>query len=167
MKRQPPSPASAHETRASAGEQLRYRVREGHLLQVDDATSLRMAGIRQKSTRPELLVGKLLRALGLRYRLSNRDLPGSPDFANRRARWAVFVHGCFWHRHGCSASTTPARNREFWEAKFARNLARDARSIEELRVSGYRVLVVWECETKRAESELLARLSQEFATIDT
>jgi DNA mismatch endonuclease (patch repair protein) len=151
---------------AAAPEPLRYRVREGHLLQVDDATSLRMAGIRQKSTRPELLVGKVLRALGLRYRLTNRDLPGSPDFANRRARWALFVHGCFWHRHGCSASTTPTRNREFWEAKFARNLERDARSLEELRAGGYRVIVVWECETKRGEAETLARLSQEFAAIE-
>jgi DNA mismatch endonuclease (patch repair protein) len=170
MKRQPssvsPREPPAAEGKVAAVEPLHYRVREGHVLEVDDATSLRMAGIRQKSTRPELLVGKLLRALGLRYRLTNRDLPGSPDFAHRRARWALFVHGCFWHRHGCSATTTPARNREFWEAKFARNVARDARSIEELRASGYRVIVVWECETKRGEAELLARLSQEFASLD-
>ena len=157
------SPRKPPATEGPASETLRYRQREGHLLQVDDATSLRMAGIRQKSTRPELLVGKVLRALGLRYRLTNRDLPGSPDFANRRARWALFVHGCFWHRHGCGASTTPTHNREFWEAKFARNLARDAGAIEELRASGYRVIVVWECETKRGEAEILARLSRELA----
>jgi DNA mismatch endonuclease (patch repair protein) len=171
MKRQRSSTLSPREAPAAAleatgAEPLRYRMREGHLLQVDDATSLRMAGIRQKSTRPELLVGKVLRALRLRYRLINRDLPGSPDFANRRARWALFVHGCFWHRHGCSASTTPTRNREFWEAKFARNLARDAQSLEELRTSGYRVIVVWECETKRGEAEILSRLSEEFAAIE-
>jgi DNA mismatch endonuclease (patch repair protein) len=168
MKRQRSSSVSPREApvvalAATAAEPLRYRMREGHLLQVDDATSLRMAGIRQKSTRPELVVGSVLRALGLRYRLTNRDLPGSPDFANRRARWALFVHGCFWHRHGCSATTTPTRNGEFWQAKFARNLARDARALEELRVAGYRVIVVWECETKRGEAELLARLEREFA----
>jgi DNA mismatch endonuclease (patch repair protein) len=168
MKPQRPSSLAAHRatTRAagaSAPEPLRYRLREGHLLQVDDATSRRMAGIRQKSTRPELLVGKVLRALGLRYRLTNRDLPGSPDFANRRARWALFVHGCFWHRHGCSATTTPTRNREFWEAKFARNVARDARSLEELRAGGYRAVVVWECETRRGEAELEVRLRRELA----
>jgi DNA mismatch endonuclease (patch repair protein) len=168
----PPRPSSASPRRAAAAATqleaaapVRYRMREGHLLQVDDVTSLRMAGIRQKSTRPELLVGQVLRALGLRYRLTNRDLPGSPDFANRRARWALFVHGCFWHRHGCSATTTPTRNREFWEAKFARNLARDARALQELRAGGYRVIVVWECETKRGQAELVARLSREFAQL--
>lgn len=161
-----PREASAAEANATAAEPVRYRLREGHLLQVDDATSLRMAGIRQRATRPELVVGKVLRALGLRYRLTNRDLPGSPDFANRRARWALFVHGCFWHRHGCSATTTPTRNREFWAAKFERNMARDARSLGELRAGGYRVIVVWECETKRGEAELLARLTREFAAID-
>src|SRR5688572_15632999 len=111
----------------------RYRVREGHLLEVDDATSARMGLVRQKGTRPELLVRRALSALGHRFRLANRDLPGSPDIANRSRRWAVFVHGCFWHRHGCKASTTPARNREFWEAKFARNVARDQRRAGELR----------------------------------
>ena len=160
-----PREAPAAATEAAAAQPLRYRMREGHLLQVDDATSLRMAGIRQKATRPELLVGKVLRALGLRYRLTNRDLPGSPDFAHRRARWALFVHGCFWHRHGCSATTTPTRNREFWEAKFTRNLARDARAIEELRADGYRVIVIWECETKQGEAEVLERLSREFAAL--
>ena len=162
----PAAVAEAAVAEAPVPEALRYRVREGHLLQVDDATSLRMAGIRQKSTRPELVVGKLLRALGRRYRLITRDLPGSPDFAHRRARWALFVHGCFWHRHGCSATTTPTRNREFWEAKFARNQARDARAIEELRAGGYRVIVVWECETKRGETAILERLSQEFGALD-
>jgi DNA mismatch endonuclease (patch repair protein) len=143
---------------------LRYRLREGHLLQVDDATSLRMAGVRQKATRPEQLVGSALRALGQRYRLNNKDLDGSPDFANRRAGWVLFVHGCFWHRHGCRATTTPTRNREFWEAKFARNVARDLRTAEALRAGGYRVIVIWECETKRGEAELQERLRSAFQT---
>jgi DNA mismatch endonuclease (patch repair protein) len=108
-----------------------------------------MGRVRQKATLPELLVRSALAELGQRYRLQNRDLPGSPDLANRRARWAIFVHGCFWHRHGCSATTTPTRNRDFWEAKFARNVARDARAIAALEELGYRVIVIWECETKR------------------
>ena len=95
-----------------------------------------------------------------------RSLPGSPDIVLPKYKAIVFVHGCFWHRHGCSATTTPTRNREFWEAKFARNVARDARALDELRAGGYRVIVVWECETKRGEAELLERLSREFAAID-
>ena len=136
----------------------RYSQREGHLLLVDDATSERMGRVRQKGTRPELVLRALLRSLGHRFRLANRDLDGSPDIANRRRRWAVFVHGCFWHRHGCKATTTPSRNREFWEAKFQRNVARDRRSEEALRAQGYTVVVVWECETKRAPELLRERL---------
>jgi DNA mismatch endonuclease (patch repair protein) len=158
-----PAPAADASGAGLGAGSLRYRVREGHVLQVDDATSARMAGVRQKATQPELLVASLLRRLGQRYRLNNRDLDGSPDFANRRGRWALFVHGCFWHRHGCSATTTPTRNREFWEAKFARNLARDARCAEALRAAGYRVIVIWECETKRGAPGLLERLRSELA----
>ena len=140
----------------------RYRVREGHVLEVDDVTSARMARVRQKATRPELVVRRALRALGQRYRLTNRDLDGSPDLANRRARWVIFVHGCFWHRHGCKATTTPTRNRAFWEAKFARNRARDQRSIAALEACGYRVIVVWECQTKRGEAEIREFLRPTF-----
>jgi len=79
----------------------------------------------------------------------NRDLPGSPDIANRARKWAVFVHGCFWHRHvGCKRTTTPTRNRSFWIEKFRANIARDARVQAVLRSEGYRVIVVWECETE-------------------
>jgi len=156
----PPSPAAG-------AQPVRYRLREGHLLQVDDATSLRMAGVRQKATRPELLVGNALRALGQRYRVNNKDLDGSPDFANRRAGWVLFVHGCFWHRHGCRATTTPTRNREFWEAKFLRNVARDSRTAEALRAEGYGVIVIWECETKQGEAELHERLRLAFQALSS
>ena len=92
----------------------------------DAATSLRMAGIRQHSTKPELAVRRPFAELGASYRISNRDLPGSPDIANRRQKWAIFVHGCYWHRHaGCARTTTPTRNRAAWKAKFAANVARD------------------------------------------
>jgi len=131
---------------------------------VDDETSVRMGLVRQKGTRPELTVRRLLVELGHRYRLTNRDLTGSPDVANRQQAWAVFVHGCFWHRHGCKATTTPGRNREFWEAKFARNVARDRRSIEALEAAGFKVVVIWECQTKQGDEvvrqELLRRLGR-------
>jgi DNA mismatch endonuclease (patch repair protein) len=130
-----PSPASAAPSR--------------HDLVVDAETSARLGRIRQHGTSAELTVRKLLHALGRRFRVHNRDLPGSPDIANRSRKWAVFVHGCFWHRHAhCKRATTPSRNREFWLQKFDANVARDARVQAALREQGYRVLVVWECETE-------------------
>lgn len=117
-------------------------------LVVDAETSARLGRVRQKGTTPELAVRSVLRLLGAHYRTSNRDLPGSPDVANRAGRWAIFVHGCFWHRHtGCRRTTTPSRNRDFWLAKFAGNVARDARAIASLEAMGFSVLVLWECET--------------------
>jgi len=121
----------------------------GGALEVDAETSRRLGRIRQQDTTPERAVRRFLYAIGVRFRVRNRDLPGSPDVANRAARWAVFVHGCFWHRHpNCRRSTTPKRSREFWVAKFEANVARDARAVEELRSRGYRVVVIWECETE-------------------
>ena len=126
--------------------------RDGFTLRTDTETSARMANIRQSGTTPELAVRQIVSSLGHRYRLYNKDLPGSPDLANRSKGWAIFVHGCYWHRHkGCKRTTTPKRNRDFWEAKFARNVARDKRVIRQLRRDGYRVLVVWECQTKTPE----------------
>jgi DNA mismatch endonuclease, patch repair protein len=140
-----------------------YRVREGHVLEVDDATSTRMAKVRQNATRPERVVRQILSALGQRYRLENRDLPGSPDLANRSRKWAIFVHGCFWHRHGCKASSTPAHNREFWQAKFLRNVERDARAVAALQARGYTVIVIWECQTKRAPDAVRAEVARVLA----
>lgn len=135
-------------------------VRKSRLgLVVDEATSARMARIRQKHTAPEIAVRRALTRLGLRYRVNNRDLPGSPDIANRAQRWAIFVHGCYWHRHrSCVRTTTPTRNREFWVAKFDANVARDRRSMRALRAKGYRVAVIWECETETSTERLDAIL---------
>jgi DNA mismatch endonuclease (patch repair protein) len=120
----------------------------GHRIWVDDETSARMARVGQKGTKPELIVRRMLSALGHRYRVENRDLPGAPDLANRSRGWAIFVHGCFWHRHrGCKKTTTPTRNRAFWLAKFERNVARDKRVVRQLRAGGFSVITVWECET--------------------
>ena len=116
-------------------------------LQLDVKTSQRLGKIRQRDTGAELLVRTALHALGHRFRVRNRDLPGSPDIANRKAKWAIFVHGCFWHRHEeCRRTTTPKRNRAFWIAKFVRNVERDAEVQATLRALGWIVIIVWECE---------------------
>lgn len=105
-----------------------------------------MSGIRGKNTKPELTLRRHLHAAGLRFRLHHPDVTGRPDLVFRSRRAAVFVHGCFWHRHeGCHWCTTPASNPEFWIAKFARNVARDIEVRESLNASGWRVATVWEC----------------------
>jgi DNA mismatch endonuclease, patch repair protein len=108
-----------------------------------------MGGVRQKGTAPELVVQEMLTRLGHAYSTNVRDIPGSPDIVASDHSRAVFVHGCFWHRHpGCRASSTPAQNSEFWQDKFATNVRRDRRNQRELRKLGYRVMTVWECQTK-------------------
>lgn len=115
---------------------------------VDAETRSRMMrNIRGKDTKPELLLRRALHALGFRYRLHQKGLPGRPDLVFPKYRAAVFVHGCFWHRHqGCPKATTPATREDFWKSKFAENTARDRRNIDQLQSAGWRVLVVWECE---------------------
>jgi len=106
-----------------------------------------MQRVRQRRTRAEDLVAAALRELGLHYRRNVQHLPGSPDFANRRRGWAIFVNGCFWHHHkGCRRGTIPKRNRPFWIDKFATNRKRDAAKIRLLRRAGFRVVLIWECE---------------------
>lgn len=126
----------------------------------DPARSALMARVRQKGTSAELVVASVLRGLGAAYRLNVKSLAGSPDFANKTRRWAVFVHGCFWHRHaGCARTTTPKRNADFWREKFEANQARDRRAVDALRSAGFRVAVVWECETRDPDL-VRARLSE-------
>src|SRR5262249_46487377 len=93
---------------------------------------------------------QLLRELGIRFQENRRHLPGSPDLVARVPKRAVFVHGCFWHRHrGCKAATTPKSNRRFWAEKFVLNVRRDRRNVRRLRLLGYRVLTLWECKVKK------------------
>lgn len=109
-----------------------------------------MVANKSKDTKPEILVRKLLHALGYRFRLCRKDLPGKPDIVLPKYRTVIFVHGCFWHQHaGCKAASRPSTNVEFWEKKFARNRERDARVEAELAALGWRVIVIWECEVKR------------------
>jgi DNA mismatch endonuclease (patch repair protein) len=151
---------------------VRERIIDGYRLVYDAETARRMGGIRQKDTAPEIAVRRILAALGLRYRVRNRDLPGSPDIANRGSAWAVFVHGCYWHRHSrCPRATTPRRNGDFWNAKLGANVARDRRAIAELQRSGFQVLTIWECQTKQSGvvlsivTQFMRRLGQTSATM--
>jgi DNA mismatch endonuclease (patch repair protein) len=109
---------------------------------------LNMSRIRGKDTKPELVLRRGLHALGLRFRLHRKDLPGRPDMVFPRYRAAVLVHGCFWHGHDCPLFKWPATRREFWQAKIEGNRARDLRDLAGLAAAGWRVLVVWECSLK-------------------
>lgn len=114
--------------------------------------SQNMARVKGKNTLPELSVRRLLRGMGLGYRLHRSDLPGKPDIVLAKYRLAIFVHGCFWHRHrDCQRSTMPVHNREFWEGKFARTLERDARQHRLLVSLGWQVLIIWECQLKHPQ----------------
>jgi DNA mismatch endonuclease (patch repair protein) len=104
-----------------------------------------MSRIRGRDSAPELRVRRGLHAKGLRFRLHVRSLPGRPDLVLPKHRTVVFVHGCFWHAHGCSLSKVPASRAEFWKNKLEGNAARDRRVIEGLRASAWSVLVIWEC----------------------
>ena len=125
---------------------------------VDAPTRSRMmSGIRGKNTKPELAVRRALHAAGFRFRLHRCDLPGAPDIVMAGRRITIFVHGCFWHRHkGCRLVKAPATNTEFWRAKLDSNVERDRKAISALHAMGWRVLIVWECVTRRRPDEGLA-----------
>jgi DNA mismatch endonuclease, patch repair protein len=123
-----------------------------------------MSRIGGKDTRPELQVRAMLRGMGIGYRLHRKELPGRPDIVMASRGVCIFVHGCFWHRHGCSQSSSPKSNGEFWQAKFTRNVSRDRRVRRQLRALGWRVLTVWECRLKEPE-KVAARLRRELGAI--
>lgn len=111
-----------------------------------------MSRVRGKSTLPEMAVRHMAHAMGMRYRLHRRDLPGRPDLVFPRHRTVVFVHGCFWHQHnGCQKATLPKSRTEYWQAKFQGNVTRDERNETKLIQMGWRVLTIWECETKNSD----------------
>jgi len=111
-----------------------------------------MSRVGSKNTSPEIRVRRSAHALGLRFRLHRKDLPGTPDLIFPKYRVAIFVHGCFWHRHqGCSKASMPKTDVSMWQAKFERNVERDEENISKLTMLGWRVEIIWECETKSAE----------------
>ena len=117
-----------------------------------------MAGIGSRDTRPELVLRRALHARGLRYRLHDRKLPGTPDLVFRRFGAVCFVHGCFWHRHaGCPYATTPATREQFWQSKFDANVERDRRNRHDLLHAGWRIAIVWECVLRKQVDARIAR----------
>ncbi|WP_442964683.1 very short patch repair endonuclease [Pseudomonas sp. GCEP-101] len=122
-----------------------------------------MRAVRREHTTPELVVRRVLHAAGWRFRLHKRSLPGSPDIVLRKHGVAIFVHGCFWHRHPeCRYASIPKTRQEYWLPKFAANVERDARKKVELEELGWKVLVVWECETRNLAA-LEERLRREIS----
>lgn len=125
--------------------------------------SWNMSRIKGRNTDPELRLRSLLHRAGFRFRLHVKELPGRPDVVLPKYRTAIFVHGCFWHRHvNCKNATTPSTRREFWQAKFDGNLSRDVRNRLELEAAGWTVLTVWECELKADSESVVRRLSHEL-----
>lgn len=111
-----------------------------------------MASVGSKRTRPERLVAAVLLKMGASFKQNVASLPGSPDFVIDGLKKAIFVHGCYWHRHGCSKSSTPKTNREYWIPKFARNVKRDRKVVAQLKRRGWLVLILWECKLSDAKS---------------
>lgn len=119
-----------------------------------------MARVKSANTKPELRVRSALHAMGYRFRLHRKDLPGKPDIVLPKHRTAVFVHGCFWHQHpGCRKATIPQNNRDYWERKLRRNVERDRSAQKELAESGWQVLTLWECKIPREETALRESLA--------
>jgi DNA mismatch endonuclease (patch repair protein) len=117
------------------------------------ARSAMMAKVKNKNTKPEMVVRSLLHRLGFRFRLQHEGLPGRPDIILPRWKVVVYVHGCFWHGHeGCRKGAKPTSNVEFWDQKLSTNKKRDEHNYGELRRLGWRPLTVWECETKNLET---------------
>ncbi|WP_245265215.1 very short patch repair endonuclease [Microvirga flocculans] len=122
-----------------------------------------MSRVRSKDTAPEMVVRRLVHAMGYRFRLHGGKLPGKPDLVFPGRRKVIFVHGCFWHRHddpSCKLSRTPKSNLDYWRPKFERNRERDAVNLERLTELGWEALVIWECQTR--DREALTRLIHNF-----
>lgn len=125
--------------------------------------SWNMSRIRGRDTGPELKLRSLLHRAGFRFRLHDKKLPGRPDIVLRKYRTAIFVHGCYWHRHpGCAKATTPGTRTDYWTAKFEGTVSRDREAISRLEASGWSALVVWECDLEREPTKTLQRLAREL-----
>jgi DNA mismatch endonuclease, patch repair protein len=114
--------------------------------------SFNMSQIRDKNTKPEIKIRSIVHRMGFRYSLHKNNLPGKPDIVLSRLKKIIFVHGCFWHMHKCKyGKVKPATNVNFWQVKRQGNVTRDKRNLKELKKLGWKVLIIWECQTKKAE----------------
>jgi DNA mismatch endonuclease (patch repair protein) len=132
------------------------------------ARSERMGRVRGRDTKPEMVVRRLIHGMGYRYRLQARDLPGRPDIVFRKRKKAIFVHGCFWHRHpdpACKLARLPKTRLDFWLPKLEGNRSRDIANVERLEALGWQVLLVWECELR--DREQLKNVLRRFIEGDT
>lgn len=122
-----------------------------------------MSSVRQRGTSAERLVRSFLHAQGFRFRLNRRDLPGSPDIVLPRYRTVIFVNGCFWHQHrGCPKARRPSSNSDYWDRKLDENVRRDKKKAAELRKLGWRVITIWQCETRYPDI-MIKKLADLFA----
>ena len=131
----------------------------------EEQRSYVMSRVGSKNTKPELLVRSFLHRVGFRFRIHGRKLPGNPDLVLPKHQTVVFVHGCFWHRHkDCRRATMPASRVEFWKDKFDKNVARDRKNLALLKETGWRAIVLWECEITnvKGREERLAKLAEEI-----
>lgn len=119
-----------------------------------------MSRVKNKNTKPEIVVRSLLHQLGFRFRLHRNDLPGTPDITLPKYNTVIFVHGCFWHGHDCERGRLPKTNSKFWEAKITKNIQRDKSNIEALKEKGWNVIIIWNCETTSFHK--ISRLSEKF-----
>ena len=128
----------------------RYRWVMVDNLSPEDRSRL-MSRVRGKDTKPEMIVRRLAHRLGYRFRLHRRDLPGSPDIVFPGRKKVIFVHGCYWHRHGCKRTTTPKSNTQFWQKKFDDNVMRDQKNLDDLANRGWDAMVVWQCQAEKPD----------------
>lgn len=127
--------------------------------------SFNMSKIKGKNTRPEMSVRRWLWKNGYRYRLHSSDLPGKPDIVFRSKQAVIFIHGCFWHRHGCKYSSMPKTHQDFWMSKFQHNIERDRKNLALLKSEKWEVLILWECEIKKWECLAEPKLKEFLASV--
>jgi DNA mismatch endonuclease (patch repair protein) len=122
-----------------------------------------MSKVRSKDTKPEMLVRSSLHALGYRYRLHVKELPGNPDIVLPKYHTVIFVHGCFWHQHpGCNKASLPKANSEFWKRKLNDNINRDNKVCQKLKVSGWNIITLWECEIERNIRAIISQVDRQL-----
>ena len=119
-----------------------------------DQRSKNMSRIRSKNTKPEMIVRKKLHSLGYRYSLHKKELPGKPDIFLKKLNLVIFVHGCFWHQHGCKYSNIPKTSTEFWKIKLGKNKSNDKKHLNSLKKKGFKIMTIWECQINLHKNDL-------------